>query len=201
MNHKLYDEATPLIWLLDEALKEHPQKAYFTERGRKLIRMYTRLPVGDFLVIGVPQGMLSAWVYDSKPYNLPTGIDIAAMVERPRDFQLTLLKEGAHMATIIMCKETLDPETGVTIIEANDRKATRAYVDGIPLQPLPALFQELMDPTDPAIEEDYEETRSELNSELDKLSLEFSGKLQFKFEKLSDQKSDWQASDIRELAI
>jgi len=191
--------------IFEKAIKKsaHPHQDYFLERGKVLIRKYGRLRVGDFIIIGVPPEKLTRWFFDSKPYNIPTGNDIRSVVDNPTRFNKELIQEKTHMATMIMCSETLDPSSGLVMVLANDSKEVDAFCGKDKLKP-PCevdLYQEILHSSDASFEEEEKLRRQELDEQLEKLLAEFSGKLKFKDTKLALEEMDFLASDFQQLAI
>jgi hypothetical protein len=174
--------------VIEESNQQH--KSYFLERGNVLIRKFGRLSVGDFLVIGVPKNKLSRWFYDSKPYNVPSGRDIASVVEDPRRYKKELAKEGTHMATMIICKETLSSDSGLMIVRANDSDEVKSFTKE---RVCKLGFKR---PKVGTLEKEESQTRAVLDRELDRLCQEFSGKLQFTPRKLTDEEIDFRPSDV-----
>lgn len=102
-----------------------PVPLSFRERSRRLVMEYNRLKTGCFFVLGVPKHQLSKWVYDSKPYNVPTGRSIEAVVENPE------LAVDGNIATLVVSKETQNPASGLAMVEANDGSAVAKFSEGL----------------------------------------------------------------------
>lgn len=93
----------------------------FEERARHLIIEYNRLKVGTFLVVGVPKNRLPEWMYDSKPYNIPTGRSIEEVFANPER------AADGNFATLVISRESLDPDSGIVVVDANNPSQVRRF--------------------------------------------------------------------------
>lgn len=100
----------------------------FKQKARALIREANRQPIGIFYVIGVPKQSLSRWVYDSLPYNLPTGRSVEDVIKNPT------VADGGTIASLVISKETLDPDSGLVVVEANDQSEVEEFCKGMEFQ-------------------------------------------------------------------
>lgn len=174
---------------LKTALKDR-EKSYFDKKGWRLIRHYSRLSVGDFIMIGVPLNKLSRWVYDCKPYNVPTRNDVHKVSQKPQDYWDDLIKDG-HQATLLICDETLDPSSGLVMVKANDEDAVKAYCGDNTFKPMKevSLYQEMLKPMETGIEQEEQAKRKVLNEELSSMVDELR-------EAIADPKKVFDASTI-----
>lgn len=85
----------------------------FKERAMNLVAEHNRLGVGTFLVLGVPANRLSEWMYDSKPYNVPTSRLIEDVLANPES------ASDSNFATLMISRECLDPTSGLIAVQAN----------------------------------------------------------------------------------
>lgn len=121
VNHFGNESYFPMI---DEVAKLNIPES-FKVQARSLIREANRLEIGNFLVIGVPKNRLSRWVYDSLPYNHPTGLTVEEVIQNPK------VSDGGTLATLIVSKETLDPESGLVMVEASDPDEVNRFCKGM----------------------------------------------------------------------
>jgi hypothetical protein len=136
----------------------------FYRRGAQLIREYNRLDVGNFFVLGVPRDRLASWVYDSLPYNVPTGKKVETIVDTP-----DVSREGT-LATVVLSKDVLDPESGLVIVEANDLAQVEAFCRGLSFTE-PSEFEEFRSIAD--FSKDEADSRANIDQKLDILSADF----------------------------
>lgn len=142
----------------------------FERRAQTLIRGYNRLSVGNFYVLGVPPEKIALWMYDAKPYHIPTGRSIEAVVNEPR---LNDQNEGS-IATLMLAKEVLHPASGLIAVEANNASEIESFcrgIDWVHPRDLP-VYHPLMGPDTP-FEEREKTARERLDQELDCLISDF----------------------------
>jgi hypothetical protein len=122
-----FDLLRELDHFLDANFKERAKtKAYFRQKGWELIQKYGGLKLGDFTVIGVPRTSVRKYVYDSLPYNIPTGKDAARIAAHPEKHFVSL-KDTGHIASLIVCNETLSPNSGIVMVRANAAREVSAF--------------------------------------------------------------------------
>lgn len=177
VNHFGNEQNLSLLSNLEALLQREDSRvrAYFRDKGWQLIRQYGRLQVGDFLVMGVPESKLSRFVYDSAPYNIPTGRDVRSVAREPHKHLDSLMKEETHMASLIVCKETLDPRSGLVMVIANDEEEVAAFCGNRHFKPMQevALYQEVLKTKDTGFEEQEREKRKQIDAQLKFLVQEF----------------------------
>ena len=175
------EQAFPLLEqyraVLDEGGLEPNSESYFYffKKGWNLIRKYCRLKVGDFLVIGIPEGQADRFVYDAKPYNLPTGAKASEVAQDPERFEESLKQEKTHMAAMILCKETFDPRSGIRVVDAGDETEVSSVCKGrrfVPRKEIPE-YANLASSAATAFETEQKKHRREADLELESLAEEF----------------------------
>lgn len=165
--------------LWEEFLKELGMRcdpralAYFEAQGRNLIRKYNRLKVGDFYVIQVPAAKIDRYVYDSAPFNVPTGKSALDVASDPGAHIDTLEQNRTHMATMLLCDETLSPESGIEIVCANNPDEVQMFCANADLGSVNESFPGYISPQTTPFEEDEEQSRAVADAELEKLAEEF----------------------------
>lgn len=158
VNHFGKEQYFPMLNLFYDLMRGAPSS--LVSRGRSLIRQYNRLQVGDFYMLGVPLPNLSNWMYDAKPFYVPTGRDIRNVAANP---QVTS-KEGT-IATLKLAKEVLEPASGLVVVPAS---AADAYCKGLDLvspRDIPA-YQDILGPEESAFERSEQEKRAQLDAQL-----------------------------------
>lgn len=173
INHNGKDQNLDLTWGLHALMKSVGfQSACHTRQAELLIRRFSRLRVGNFILLGVPQETVCRWMYDSVPYNVPTGHSVARVAARPASFADTLFQEGCHMATMLICDETLDPDAGLVVVLANDEDAVTDYVQGETFKPMHEvdLYRELFTERETEFERAEVCERNKLVSSLESLT-------------------------------
>jgi hypothetical protein len=152
-------------------------KAHFVFRAMSgaLIGKYNRLQVGDFQVIGVPPEKINRFVYDSKPYNIPTGKDVKVVAADPVQDVEALMANGSHMATMMIFEETLDPASGLCIVNASDAEEAKSFCEGISFTPMKevAAYADLVGVEATEFEKTQLEQRREADDDLQKLVAQF----------------------------
>lgn len=131
-----------------------------------LIRVYNRLEVGDFYVLGVPPSKLSSWMYDAKPYYVPTGRDIRKVAKEPK----TTAEEGT-IATLFLADEVLKPDSGLIAVAANDPLEVEQFAYGLRFKPpeeLPA-YRTILREKETSFEASENNLRASLGRELESL--------------------------------
>ncbi len=144
--------------------------SYFTQKGRWLIHEYAQLEVGDFLVLNIPPKMVSRYVIDSHPYNVPTGRQALDVAFHPESYEKDLLEEPkTHMASLVLCKDTLGPSSPLSIIHANSSSEVDDFCEGVSLRPMQEIevFDGLASPLPTHQEEEYLSRRKVLDGELE----------------------------------
>ncbi len=167
--------------------------ATFLDQGRALVRQYNRLSVGNFFCLGVPPEKVAEWMYDSKPYYVPTGCDIGSVVRHPQLFK------GGRVANLLLAKEVLTPSSGLIGVCANDAEAEQ-FCKGVKLvspHQIP-LYKEILAASPTEFEQREMAKRVDLDQKLKALMSDFqewatSGK---EFDSLVD--SDFEGGDIPE---
>jgi hypothetical protein len=148
----------------DDAVRD-----YFLAKGGELIRKYNRLKVGDFLVMGLPKASVDRYVYDCKPFNVPTGKNALDVAEHPERHADSLMSEKTHMTTMLLCEETLHPDCGISIVDASNPAEAETFCAGHTLAPMKDVeaFQDLVskEPTD--FEKEQEGQKKKVDAELD----------------------------------
>jgi hypothetical protein len=150
-------------------------KPHFHNRAWRLIRHYGRLEVGDFYVLGVPPEKLRRYLYDSKPDNLPTGKDIHSVAADPYKHIDSLMEEKTHMATMLICDETLASESGLCIINAHDDEAVLEFCSKMEPEPLQEskLYQQMLKLQKSEFEKKERTKRKSLDRDLEVLVNQF----------------------------
>lgn len=144
--------------------------SYFAKKGRYLISQYAQLEVGDFLSIHVPPDLVQRVVYDSYPYNVPTGKSAMDVALNPEDHTQNLIENpNTHMASLVLCKEVLGPDSQIVMTHANNALEVDAFCEGIQMCPMRELsaFDGLVSQTPTWREEAHNRTRESLDKELD----------------------------------
>lgn len=136
------------------------------QRAKDLIRVYNRLEVGDFYVLGVPPSKLSSWMYDAKPYYVPTGRDIQDVARTPR----TTAEEGT-IATLLLAHEVLQPDSGLIAVEANNPLEVEQFAYGLRFRPPEEVsaFRAILREKATPFEASENALRTSLDRELDSL--------------------------------
>lgn len=163
-NHDGKDQYWDMLRIFEEIVPRKMEPFY--KKGEALIRRYNRLKVGDFYVVGVPKGLVRRTVYDAKPYNVPSGHDVVDVANHPERYEKALIENGCHMATMVICREVMDPKSGIVTIHANDE-----YVAGS-IAPLSSVkeYRGLVSPKDTDFEEEESRKRKEIDRELQKVT-------------------------------
>jgi hypothetical protein len=134
VNHFKNQQYFPLVQQLRDCfesvgLTEHALE-YFGAQGRALIRQYNRLETGDFFVVGIPESIVDRYLYDAKPYNVPTGKKASEVAADPAAHLDTLLSQGTHMAAMPVCAQIFDPDSGISVVNASDPREVVAFCGG-----------------------------------------------------------------------
>ena len=147
-----------------QAGKKMPEE--LVQRARDLIRVYNRLKVGDFYVIGVPPSKLSSWMYDAKPYYVPTGRDIRKVAREPK----TTAEEGT-IATLLLADEVLRPDSGLIAVEANNALEVEQFAYGLRFKPPEELpeYRMILRENETSFEASENAQRASLGRELESL--------------------------------
>lgn len=179
---------------------------YFLAKGSELIRKYNRLKVGNFLVMGISKPDVARYVYDCKPYNVPTGKDAVDVAEHPERHTDTLDSEQTHMATTFLCKDTLTPNSGISIVDANDPDEVEAFCAGQTLTPMKDVeaFHDLVSPIPTAFESEQEEQMKKVDASMETLLAQFRSYRQtgvFDLELLKEPIEPLMSRDLPEQAI
>lgn len=145
---------------------------YFQKKGYALIRKYCRFNVGEFVVFGISPEKVDRYVYDAKPYNLPTGEKASDVASHPKRYQNTLKERGQLMASMVLCKETLLPNRNLVMVLASGSDFFRASVPMTPMNSV-AEFDGVTNLMDTSFETKEHQERATLNAELEKLAEEF----------------------------
>jgi hypothetical protein len=173
VNHFKNQQYFPLVQHLNDflhslGLKGHVYE-YFGALGRSLIRRYSRLETGDFFVLAIPRHQVDRYVYDAKPYNVPTGKKASEVASNPLAHMDTLLDHGTHMAAMPVSKETMDPSSGISIINAADPQEVTTFCRSIDFDPLPEPYATLIEAPSTQFESMQQSQRKKLDLELTSL--------------------------------
>ena len=90
-----------------------------------MIDQFDSLRTSNFLVFGLDPQFAERFVYDSLPYGLPTKDHPLQVIEGKQGQE----RYTGHQARLLMCKETLDPSSPMTVVSAVDEGAVNAYVE------------------------------------------------------------------------
>ncbi len=148
---------------------------HFWKRGRDLIRDYSRLGVGDFLVIGVPKKDVDKFAYDSSPFNIPTGEKASSVADNPERHKQSLFKQRTHMATLRLCRETVSPESSIRMVDAHDEREVEMFCSGMKFKKMGEIqeFRGLVSTSPTHFEKNQLERRKELDRNLETLAKDF----------------------------
>jgi hypothetical protein len=139
----------------------------FLDRGRNLISEYNRLAVGQFFVLGVPANKLTDWMYDAKPFYIPTGKDIRSVVEKP-----AISADEGTIATLMLAKEVLNPTSGLVVISVDKTDSFCKGLDLIDPSYIP-LYRSITCSASTAFEEREMKVRDQLQLKLKQFSSDF----------------------------
>jgi hypothetical protein len=148
--------------------KNQSASDYFKLRFRDLIREYSLLPVGDFFVLSVPPEKVDRFVYDSLPLNVPSGKKASDIANNPAQSLETLSANYTHMATLLLYEETLRPDCGIAMVNANDTAEVDAFCAGLSLKPIEEIktFKGLTSPEATDFESQQNKNRKQLDAQL-----------------------------------
>lgn len=158
---------------IEKVIGKHPSFPEFMEKANALIRRYNRLEVGDFIVLGIPCEKVSKYVYDSKPFNIPTGKKALEVAENPEKHVDSLFKNRTHMATMLINNETLDPDSGIIMVDARDEG--EQYCSGFSTTPMKEIeiYKGLVSSVDTRFEKEQMEKRKKIDAELESFIQQF----------------------------
>ena len=171
-NHFKTEQCSSMTDKLYQSLQSIGVKAdsYFARKGRYLIYQYAQLNVGDFLVINIPPDMVERYVFDSCPYNVPTGRKAIDVALHPKDYVKDLLEApNTHIANLVLCKETLGKDSKISIVRANASAEVDCFCKDVSLLPMHEIeiFDGLTSASFTRQEEDYLARRMELDRDLE----------------------------------
>ncbi len=130
--------------LIIKALQKHGVGMSVIEhliaRITPLYSQASQLDSGQLLVIGVPYELCDKFVYHCKDFGYPTGLSIKSVVDKicNAKFAKHLPKQGCQ-ARFIFCKESMQPESGVCVVNIMDKKACEAFTKDFNL---PSIWDE-----------------------------------------------------------
>lgn len=87
---------------------------------------YAQLKLGTLYMIGVPEESLERFVYDSEAYGKPTGIDVRQALE---SYAFAQYHHKTPQARLIFYEETMDPRSGLVVVDITDAEETEDYVE------------------------------------------------------------------------
>ncbi len=142
--------------------------SHLRAKGDSLIRKYNRLKIGDLYVLTFPWEKVDRYVYDCKPFNIPTGKRASDIARDPTRHIDGLLRESTHMATMLLCEETLHPQSGLSAIAANDPAEVDAFCAGYSYTPMKNIevYRSLVSPVPTAFEAEQMAKRKEYDQQL-----------------------------------
>lgn len=105
---------------------------------KPLYQEAAKLPIGQFVVCGVPYDRLSNAVYHSKRLGNPTGIPIDNIVKDVSSG----IRDHDCQARFMLCQETIADESGIDIVNIMDDFETRNYCESSQSDFLPPQQEE-----------------------------------------------------------
>jgi len=202
VNHFGREQYFPMMNNLQSAMSDWEKRsgrkipAPFFDRARMLIRQYNRLSVGNFYCFGIPPAKVADWMYDSKPYYVPTGRDILDIVRHPRLRD----RNSGTIATLILAKEVMTPSSGWVAVCANDSEADQ-FCKGRKLVPpgKVSLYREILAASPTEFEERERAQRLVLDENLKALMSDLKEWVKTGKEIPSQDVSDHRACDMPEM--
>lgn len=104
---------------------------------------YSKLQLGTLFVIGIPMEKIEAFAYDSKAFGIPSREEISQVAKAPGNSPRAYnSEEGGLQARIVIYKETLNPASGIEVIDVNDEEEVARFCEGFQLEPSEEVFKD-----------------------------------------------------------
>jgi len=96
---------------------------------------YENLKIGSLVLIGVPESIVETVAFDCKSFGIPTSYDVLQVAKNPSSSSRAYSdEEGGLQARIMVCKETMNPVSGIEIIDVNDTEEVEHFCKGFPVK-------------------------------------------------------------------
>jgi hypothetical protein len=129
-----------------------------------LFNQAENLRIGQILILGVPQSLLASSVYHSKKYGTPTQMNLEEVLDSLSSSEIPSV---GCQARLLLCKETLDPKSGIEMINLMDEEAISNYCGELD-SPDESEIQEIVNKKVTDEEERNREAFTNLKNNIDK---------------------------------
>jgi len=97
---------------------------------------YEKLSHGTLFVIGIPGETVDRVTYDSEAFGIPTEKQTSEVVgDLSGAARAHCRASGGFQGRIMLCKETMDPHSGIEIIDVNNEEEVASYCGGLSVEP------------------------------------------------------------------
>lgn len=113
--------------IADALLKKGTTPEAFLQMCDKIHPLFNqaeKLRIGQILVLGIPQSLLASSVYHSKKYGTPTQMSLEEVLDSLSSSEIPSI---GCQTRLLLCKETLDPKSGIEMINLMDEEAVSNY--------------------------------------------------------------------------
>lgn len=81
---------------------------------------------GQLLVVGLPFEQCDRYAYHCKPFGIPTGLSIRSILQRMQ--RSDFLNDDNYQARLLLCKETMQPDSGIQVVNVMDSQDPKVPV-------------------------------------------------------------------------